>query len=187
MRTAGLAWVLSVAACALAAEPQTTTITLTDTVLLEDAMRLGINLGGDAYYSGAALVKLRSWANFEGTSYRQCHFGPVQDEHGATTWFSGRWGSWDEILKGAKYTLLSGPAKGTTGTIKEISKKKAMHQRQMKDQQRDIEPGVVRHRQSGNRGKDDRCVTEHHGEDEADEQGMECGVVYRASPQRRLR
>jgi len=72
-------------------------------------------------------------ANFEGTSYRQCHFGPVQDERGATTWFSGRWGSWDEILKGARFTILSGPAKGTTGTIADIATRKAMHQRQSKD------------------------------------------------------
>ena len=33
-----------------------TTIRLTDKVLVEDTMRLGVNLGGDAYYSGVALA-----------------------------------------------------------------------------------------------------------------------------------
>ena len=118
---------------ASAAEPEVTTVTITDKVVVKDTMRLGINLGGDAYYSGAALTKLRSVATFEGTTYRQCHFGPVQDEGGATTWFTGKYGSWDEILKGQRYTILSGPAKGISGTLKDISTKKAMHQRQMKD------------------------------------------------------
>ena len=124
---------LCLLAVATAGEPGVTTIGITDKVLVKDTMRLGINLGGDAYYSGAALVRMRSWASFEGTSYRQCHFGPVQDEHGATTWFGGKWGSWDEILKGAKFTILSGPARGISGTIKDVSTRKAMHQRQMKD------------------------------------------------------
>ena len=128
-----LATCLLIAATASAAEPEVTTITLTDKVLVKDTMRLGINLGGDAYYSGAALTRLRSVATFEGTTYRQCHFGPVQDEGGATTWFTGKYGSWDEILKGQRYTILSGPAKGSSGTIQDISTKKAMHQGQMKD------------------------------------------------------
>lgn len=46
------------------------TIELTDRVLVQDTVRFGINLGGDAYYSGAALVKKRVQENFEGTSYR---------------------------------------------------------------------------------------------------------------------
>ena len=48
-----------------------TTVRVTDKVLVKDCIRLGINLGGDNYYSGAALVKKRVCENFEGTSYRQ--------------------------------------------------------------------------------------------------------------------
>jgi len=110
-----------------------TTVEITGKVLVKDTMRLGINLGGDAYYSGAALVKKRVQENFEGTTYRQCHFGPVQDEYGATTWFGGLGSPWDEILKGAKFTILSGPAKGITGTIKDITTKKAMHEGKERD------------------------------------------------------
>lgn len=69
------------------AQDDVTTVRITDQVLVADCDRLGINLGGDAYYSGAALVKNRIQANFEGTSYRQCHFGPVWTENGCSTWF----------------------------------------------------------------------------------------------------
>ena len=47
-------------------------ISITDKVLVKDCVRFGINLGGDTYYSGAALLKKRSTRNFEGTSFRQC-------------------------------------------------------------------------------------------------------------------
>ena len=114
--------------CSLAA----TTVTVTDKVLVQDCQRLGINLGGDAYYSGAVLVKKRVCANFEGSTYRQCHFGPLQDEHGATTWFNPPEG-WRELLIGGRYTILSGPAKGSSGTIKDITTKKVEHQGKLKD------------------------------------------------------
>jgi len=128
---------IGVASSASAETPSATTIRITPKVLVKDVSRFGINLGGDAYYSGAALTKLRSVANFEGTTYRQCHFGPVQDEHGATTWFGfdSPWArSWrDLLLKHGQYTILSGPSKGVAGRIAGISKKKVMHQRRMKD------------------------------------------------------
>ena len=112
---------------------EVTRIEITDNVLVKDTARLGINLGGDTYYSGAALVKKRTQENFEGTAYRQCHFGPVQDENGATTWF-GDHGDWDDrLLPGATFTILSGPAKGISGKIKEVSVKKAVHQGKMKE------------------------------------------------------
>jgi hypothetical protein len=95
-------------------------------VLVKDCTRLGINLGGDNYYSGAALVKKRTSENFEGCSYRQCHFGPLQDEGGAATWFRVS-ESWKKALVGGKYTILSGPAKGTTGTITDITTKEVEH------------------------------------------------------------
>ncbi|MCD6352357.1 MAG: hypothetical protein J7M26_09585 [Armatimonadetes bacterium] len=108
------------------------TVYLSDHVLVADISRFGINLGGDNYWSGAALVKDRARENFEGTMYRQCHFGPLQDETGATTWFRD-WGSWDEILPGGKLTLLSGPGKGISGKIVRVTTKKVEHQGKLKD------------------------------------------------------
>lgn len=139
MRTAVVSVLIGLASLSLwlapAAQGQTgdvLTVEMGDRVLVKDTARLGINLGGDAYYSGAALVKKRVLENFEGTSYRQCHFGPLQDENGATTWFPDH-GSWNQILKGAKFTILSGPAKGITGTIVDVTTRKLEHQKQLKD------------------------------------------------------
>ena len=124
---------VGIGCCSAALADDVTTITLTDKVLVADTVPFGINLGGDAYYSGAALTKLRAKETFEGTTYRQCHFGPVNDARGATTWF-GLNDSWKEMmLAGGRYTILSGSARGTTGRIKGISTKKAEHQGQMKD------------------------------------------------------
>ena len=50
------------------AEP--TVIRITDKTLVEETAPFGINLGGDAYYSGAVLTKLRAHETFEGTTYR---------------------------------------------------------------------------------------------------------------------
>jgi hypothetical protein len=124
---------LTASALCVRAQERATTIRLTGNVLVPDCIRLGINLGGDAYYSGAVLTKDRVRENFEGTSYRECHFGPLQDEHGATTWFEPR-DPWREILIGkGRYTILSGPAKGTTGTITDITTKQVMNQGRMQD------------------------------------------------------
>ncbi|MFO8014420.1 MAG: hypothetical protein R6X20_14070, partial [Phycisphaerae bacterium] len=110
-----------------------TTVRLTGEVLVEDTVPFGINLGGDAYYSGAALTKLRSDETFEGTTYRQCHFGPVNDARGATTWFRLN-DDWRKMMaEGGRYTILSGPARWTTGRIKGISTRQARHQGKMKD------------------------------------------------------
>ncbi len=130
------AWVICLAAPVVGAE-QPTVVRITSKVIVKDVSRFGINLGGDAYYSGAALTKLRSVANFEGTTYRQCHFGPVQDAHGATTWFGfdKPWArSWkDLLLRHGRYTILSGPSKGVSGRIAGISTKKVKHQGRLKD------------------------------------------------------
>ena len=112
---------------AAAAEPEPTVVELTDKVLVKDTSRFGINLGGDAYYSGAALVKDRARENFEGTSYRRCHFGPGSGADGAATWFGGG-SDWDKILQGGTYTILSGPSKWTTGTIRGIATRPFRHQ-----------------------------------------------------------
>ena len=120
-----LAIVTLTAATARAAEP--TVILITDKTLVEGTVPFGINLGGDAYYSGAALTKLRAHETFEGTTYRQCHFGPVNDAHGATTWFPLN-DDWKQMmLDGGRYTILSGPSRGTTGRIKGISSRSAEH------------------------------------------------------------
>ena len=104
-----------------------TTIRVTDEVLVGDTMRLGINLGGDAYYSGAALVKKRECANFEGTMYRTCHFGPGSDAEGVSTWFTPR-EPWRELIVGGKYTILSGPSKWSHGTVRDIGTRQYLHQ-----------------------------------------------------------
>ena len=118
---------------AKAGEPNTTVVELTHTVLVKDTIRFGINLGGDTYYSGAVLTKKRAQENFEGTTYRQCHFGPSQDENGATSWFHQP-ERWQELMtEHGYYTILSGPAKGTHGKIKAIRSKKVMHQGKMQD------------------------------------------------------
>ena len=114
------------------AQQDTTVIQITDNVLVKDCSRFGINLGGDNYYSGAVLVKKRVRENFEGTSYRQCHFGPVWKENGASTWF-GFPDPWKKLLIGGNYTILSGPATGATGTIKDITTIKYNHQGKMID------------------------------------------------------
>lgn len=113
------------------AQDAPTTIRITDNVLVEDTTPFGINLGGDAYYSGAALVKLRARENFEGTMYRQCHFGPGSGEDGVATWFSPP-EEWREVIVGGKYTILSGPSAWQTGTVTAIERREYMHEGQMK-------------------------------------------------------
>ena len=123
---------LALAAAHAAAKEDVTTIEITDKVLVKDCSPFGINLGGDAYYSGAALMKKRSVANFEGSTYRQCHFGPVWKASGASTWFSVR-EPWKKVLVGGKYTILSGPGKGTTGVIRDITTIRIKHRGKMED------------------------------------------------------
>ncbi|MFO7956482.1 MAG: hypothetical protein R6X33_05240 [Candidatus Brocadiia bacterium] len=113
---------------------QLTTVRVTDNILVEDCSRFGINLGGDNYYSGSVLVKKRVRCNFEGTSYRQCHFGPVWKANGASTWF-GVPEPWRRILVGSgTFTVLSGPGQWTSGTIREVSSVPYDHQGEMIEQ-----------------------------------------------------
>ncbi|MBI5726012.1 MAG: sigma-70 family RNA polymerase sigma factor [Planctomycetes bacterium] len=111
------------AAIAPAAPSDATVVEITDKVVVKDTTRLGINMEKDTYYGGHHLMKKRIQENFEGTSYRQCQWGPVQDEDGTFSWW-GMSDEWKKILIGGKYTILSGPAKGATGTIKDIVNKK---------------------------------------------------------------
>ncbi len=94
----------------------------------------GINqTGGDTYYSGAVLRKKRAEENFEGTSYRQCHFGPVWKENGCSTWF-GVPEHWRDVFIGQQYVILSGPDRWTTGTLKDISSVRYKHHDEWIDQ-----------------------------------------------------
>lgn len=104
----------------MADQPETTIVEMTDTVLVKDTVRFGINLGGDTYYSGAVLTQKRAQENFEGTTYRQCHFGPSQDENGATSWFRQPQG-WQDRQAQARYrSLPMGPDENRrTGTSME--------------------------------------------------------------------
>lgn len=96
---------------------QVTQITVTDEVLLDQVDRLGFNLGDDNYWAGAAFTKARAMKNFEGVMYRQLTFGPKpQDGKGYLTWYPPNKG-WDEIYKGARFKMISGPARGEGGKI----------------------------------------------------------------------
>ena len=119
------------ASWALAQDAETTTIRLTDEVQVAETTRLGVNLGGDAYYSGAALVKRRANENFEGTMYRRCDFGPGYDREGVATWFSPS-EAWRELIVGGQYTILSGPSQWSTGTVQGIDSRQYKHQGRMK-------------------------------------------------------
>jgi hypothetical protein len=76
-------------------------------------------------------VKPRARENFEGTLYRVCHFGPGSDREGVSTWFRPS-EDWVKILKGGRYTILSGPSKWTTGTVDDVVDKPYRHEGQMK-------------------------------------------------------
>lgn len=126
-------WAILTFAVATARAADTTVIRITEKTLVEDTVPFGINLGGDAYYSGAALTKRRAHETFEGTSYRQCHFGPFNDAGGTTTWFALN-DDWTQMmLDGGRYTILSGPSRGTSGRIKGISTRRVEHKGEMEE------------------------------------------------------
>jgi hypothetical protein len=108
-----------------------TTVRLTSDVRVSDTMRLGLNLGGDNYYSGAALVKMRTRENFEGTMYRRCDYGPGHDAQGVATWFSPS-DSWRELIEGGLFTILSGPSQWQTGIVRDIESRQYKHQGDLK-------------------------------------------------------
>jgi hypothetical protein len=105
----------------LARAEEPVTITVTDKALVPDTIRLGINLTEDNNYDNA-MVKVRLAENFEGVRYRMCTWGPLQDEHGAYVWFPPTRDPevWEAMKGKFRYTILGGPAKGTTGFIKDI-------------------------------------------------------------------
>lgn len=96
-----------------------TEIRLTDEVIVGDCSPLGIMLGGDNYYSGSVLMKDRAGWNFEGTTYRQCPWGPAMAAGGLVSWFRAS-DEWQEIFQDADVTVLSGPAQGTRARFRGI-------------------------------------------------------------------
>jgi len=105
-----------------------TVVTITDRVLVADCVPFGINLsyGNDSAHA-SPWAKDRIRASFEGTTYRQCLTGHVRDATGMSVWV-GTPAPWRDVLIGAKFTLLNGPGKGLTGTIKDITTKTFVHQ-----------------------------------------------------------
>lgn len=108
--------------------PPGTIVTIDNaSVIASGVKRMGINLTGDSgtgYES--PLMKKSTEHNFEGTSYRQAHDGhlfndafamPRVSSHMLETYGAG----WSNVYIGAAYTLLSGPAKGATGTVVAVS------------------------------------------------------------------
>lgn len=102
-----------------------TTVTLTDEILVPDAHRLGINLEADAWWDAAQLTKLRDYRNFDGVNYRSVFWGPSQTEEGIFSWTglpkNPPLNQWKDILTGAKFTVISGPGYGETGTVKAVT------------------------------------------------------------------
>ena len=104
---------------------ETTTIEITNEVLVPDTIPLGINTTGDSYYGPGVMLKVRDAENFEGTSYRQTHKGTLFEDGFASCWekLAGyEEKGWADLMRNdGQYTLISGPAKWTTGQITEVS------------------------------------------------------------------
>ena len=100
--------IIAVLYTALTSHAAPTEIKVSDTVLVADTIRLGINTSGDNYFSGSVLTKMRIVENFEGLLLRQCHFGPISSSEGVSTYFKAG-GDWDKIALDGEIVLLSGP------------------------------------------------------------------------------
>ncbi|MFC1717435.1 hypothetical protein ACFL6S_27490 [Candidatus Poribacteria bacterium] len=129
MFAAAVAWTPHVATAVHGSE-DTTTIEITSDVLVENTIRLGINTCGDNYWD-SSVAKIRVAENFEGVRYRMVSWGPEQDENGIVVWFSPPEEAWEAMKGKVKYTLLGGPAKGTTGVIRDITKRKIKDGREL--------------------------------------------------------
>ena len=103
--------------------PGVTRIEITDQVLVKDTQPLGINLGDDNGWSRCFLKK-RVAENFEGTIYRQAHWGPPVEETGneirSYWWLSVNERLKKILLEHGTYTILSGPDIWQTGKLKGI-------------------------------------------------------------------
>ena len=99
--------------------PAITTITIGPEVLHSEVKRLGINLSGQSFYDSGQMLRNLTFRNpgFEGETWQsilRCKTVTTTsctDENQYTVWPAG-------FLDGARYELLSGPNKGTTGTVR---------------------------------------------------------------------
>ena len=111
-------WILSILlylfAAVSAVEP--TIVNISNDVIRPDIRRMGINLGGDAWYRGSMLLKERiPHGSFEGSIYRMIEWCPGGDDR--SIYLNIGSGKWDEVLRGAKYTIVTGPGMGHTGKV----------------------------------------------------------------------
>ncbi len=113
---------------ATAVNASAVTVEMKDETVLADVTPIGINFKGQSYYAPPKL-KISYQENFEGTDYRQCHKGLLEKDgftslYGKRVAVEGWWrdmGLDENFFVGAKVTLLSGPAKGQTAVIKELT------------------------------------------------------------------
>lgn len=99
--------------------PSVTTITIGPEVLHTDVKRLGINLSGQSFYDSGQMLRNLTFRNpgFEGETWQSIlHCKSVAattciDENQYAVWPAG-------FLDGAHYEFLSGPARGSTGTVR---------------------------------------------------------------------
>ncbi|MFO8008613.1 MAG: hypothetical protein R6V05_12855 [Candidatus Brocadiia bacterium] len=120
-------WIAAMAAClcvsaahGVADDGDVTTVRLTDQVIVEDTIRLGINTCGDNYWD-SALTKMRVAENFEGVLYRMISWGPAQDEGGIFLWSKPAQEAWEAMKGKVRYTLLGPPAKYVSGVIEDMT------------------------------------------------------------------
>jgi alpha-L-arabinofuranosidase len=97
-----------------------TTIEITGKPLVKDCKKFGINIYNDPYYASNQ-GKMKAELNFEGSLYRQCLSGLSYNEDGFDSVIRIPQGSaWYDCLKGADFTIISGPAKWQKGKIKDF-------------------------------------------------------------------
>jgi alpha-L-arabinofuranosidase len=107
------------------------TVRISDVVDCPDVKRLGINVN-DTWWDTGGISRNRAAYNFEGTMYRSTFWGPAQDENGIYIWQQitdipdGH--NAEHRVVGAKFTLLNGPAKGETGLIQAVERRKIPNQ-----------------------------------------------------------
>ena len=97
-----------------AAEP--TTISLTDRVVVEDVIPLGINVGTNDSYWNHQLRKQLVEENFEGTLYREVLQFSGGDDF-LEVWKHGRTPDDPAVYVGGQYEVVSGEGKGARGLI----------------------------------------------------------------------
>ena len=114
-----------------AAAQDVTVVEITDQALVKDCVPFGINLHLDSYWC-APFTKLRARNSYEGTTYRQCLTGFIQEEKGMAVW-SATPEAWRAIHIGASFTILNGPAKGKSGIIKDITTRTFEHAGKQKE------------------------------------------------------